>query len=214
MTLITYCANYYIHRYVPYYFIQCRTFIKHFLTNFNRMCDLLILRVFDQQCNNTNSITHLIALCNHIKPLWQELETICNELTAIISDECKYPIKEEYFYFGPPTMPSRRQILEKVQFQILDILIRKLQLVVFTNYNLTSRNSNSANPQYNSTTVKQIWHLNMSRSTNAIINSSNKQRSINVWTFRSNKILPSTTIKTWIPSFYALTNDTILSLSH
>jgi len=167
-----------------------------------------------KQCNSTNSITHLIALCNHIKPLWQDLETIYNELTTIIPDECKFPIKEEYFYFGPPTMPSRRQNLGKVQFQILDILIGNLQLAIFANYNLTSRNSNSANPQSNLNTVKQIWHLNMSRSTNAIINSSNKQRSISVWTFRSNKILPSTTIKTWIPSFLALTSDTILSLSH
>jgi hypothetical protein len=50
-----------------------------------------------KQCNGTKSIIHLIALCNHIKPLWQELETIYNELTTIISDECKYLIKEEYF---------------------------------------------------------------------------------------------------------------------
>jgi hypothetical protein len=150
----------------------------------------------------------VIALCNHIKPLWQDLATLYGEITAIIPDEFKYSIKEEYFYFGPPTMPSRRQNLEKVQFQILDIRIGNLQLAI------TSRNSNSANPQSNSNNVKQIWQLNMSRSTNAIINSSNKQRSINVWTFHSNKILPNTTIKTWIPSFLALTSDTSLSLSH
>jgi hypothetical protein len=69
-----------------------------------------------KQCKNTNSITHLIALCNHIKPLWQDLATLYGEITAIIPDEFKYSIKEEYFYFGPPTMPSRRQNLEKVQF--------------------------------------------------------------------------------------------------
>jgi hypothetical protein len=80
-----------------------------------------------KQCKNTNSITHLIALCNHIKPLWQDLATLYGEITAIIPDEFKYSIKEEYFYFGPPKMPSRRQNLEKVQFQILDILIGNLQ---------------------------------------------------------------------------------------
>jgi hypothetical protein len=92
-----------------------------------------------KQCKNTNSITHLIALCNHIKPLWQDLAMLYGEIAAIIPDEFKYSIKEEYF-----------------------ILIENLQLAIFIcKLQPNKSKSNYAKPQSNSNAAKQIWHQQM-----------------------------------------------------
>ena len=153
-------------------------------------------------CNLPNSITHLIVECNHIIPLWEELKKIYYEILVGIPDEDLTHIRKQHLFFGAPTITTKSPI-KRLQLHLLDIMTGNMQLAIFTNHNLSRRNNSTPSIQ----ALKQIFHFNMSRTINTIINASNKKRSRSTWIFQSNSRLPKCDLKTWIGSFRALLSD-------
>lgn len=156
-------------------------------------------------CSAPNSLTHLIAECNHIIPLWEDLKSIYYNILKIIPEADLISIQKHHLYFGAPTITSKSPV-KKLQLHLLDILTGNMQLAIFTHHNLIRRNQ--ASPTIKA--LKQIFHFNMARTTNLIINASNKKRPAQFWTFQVKTSLIKCDMKNWTSSLQTLLKDSYL----